>query len=52
VSGAIVTIDGDKRDAEVKFLLGCTRDEAERALACHNRGSQAGILLWREDDSP
>lgn len=47
VSGAIVTIDGGKRDAEVKFLLGCTQAEAELALACHNHGAQAGILLRR-----
>jgi inorganic pyrophosphatase len=47
VSGAIVTLDGNKRDAEVKFLLGCTRAEAELALACHNQGAQAGMLMWR-----
>ena len=47
VTGAIVTIDALKRDTEVKLLIGCTRDEAEQALAYHNQGRQAGVLLWR-----
>jgi inorganic pyrophosphatase len=47
VTGAIMTIDALKRDAEVKLLIGCTREEAEHALAWHNQGRQAGVLLWR-----
>jgi inorganic pyrophosphatase len=47
VTGAIVTIDALKRDAEVKLLIGCTREEVDQALACHNQGQQAGGLLWR-----
>lgn len=47
VTGAITTIDALKGDAEIKLLLGCTWDEAQRALAVHNAGSQAAILLWR-----
>ena len=47
VTGVIVTIDVLKRDAEVKLLISCTRSEAEQALACHNQGGQAGLLLWR-----
>jgi inorganic pyrophosphatase len=47
VTGAIMTIDALKRDAEVKLLISCTRDEAEHALAWHNQGRQAGVLLWR-----
>jgi inorganic pyrophosphatase len=49
--GAIVTIDSGKRDAEIKLLLGCSRTEAELAMACHNRGSQTAILLWRGEES-
>ena len=51
VTGAIVTVDALKRDAEVKLLIGCTSDEAGRALACHNYGTQAGHLLWRRDEN-
>jgi inorganic pyrophosphatase len=47
VTGAIVTIDALKRDAEVKLLISCTPEEAEHALAWHNQGRQAGVLLWR-----
>jgi inorganic pyrophosphatase len=33
VTGAIVTVDALKRDAEVKLLISCTCEEAEQALA-------------------
>ncbi len=49
VTGIIATVDLDKRDAEFKLLLGCTAEEAQIALAIHNRGSQAGILIERRD---
>ena len=49
VTGIITTVDLDKRDAEFKLLLGCTAEEAQIALAIHNRGSQAGILVERRD---
>ena len=49
VTGIIVTVDLDKRDAEFKLLLNCTRKEAQTALAAHNRGMQAGILVERSD---
>ena len=56
VTGIIATLDLDKRDAELKLLLGCTTEEAQIALAVHNQGSQAGILIERErageKDSP
>ncbi len=47
VTGAIMTIDALKRDAEVKLLISCTREEAEHALAWQNQGRQAAVLLWR-----
>ena len=47
VTGVIVTVDALKRDAEVKLLISCTREEAEHALGWHNQGRQAGVLLWR-----
>jgi inorganic pyrophosphatase len=49
VTGIIVTVDLDKRDAEFKLLLGCTAEEAQIALDMHNRGSQAGKLVERRD---
>jgi inorganic pyrophosphatase len=47
VTGIICTVDLHKRDAELKLLLGCTPQESARALAMHNNGSQAGILVQR-----
>lgn len=47
VTGVITTVDLNKRDAEVKILVGCTSAEAEAALATHNTFSQAGLLCLR-----
>jgi inorganic pyrophosphatase len=48
--GAVVCcVDGKKREVEVKFLLGCTRDEAETVLRFHNDGAQAATLFWRTE---
>ncbi|GAB4571759.1 MAG: hypothetical protein Kow0077_09320 [Anaerolineae bacterium] len=47
VVGVICTVDATQRDAEIKVLVGCTPQEAERALAWHNRGGQGGLLVWR-----
>jgi len=51
VTGIIVTVDLHKPDAEFKLLLGCTAEEAKIALGVHNRGSQAGILVERDESS-
>ena len=48
VTGAIVTIDLLKGDAEIKLLVGCTEIEAAEALAMHNHRAQAGLLLRRD----
>jgi inorganic pyrophosphatase len=45
VTGVICTVDLLKADAELKLLLGCTPDEMAAALAAHNSGAQAGLLL-------
>jgi inorganic pyrophosphatase len=47
VSAVICTVDLDKRDAEIKILLGCTSEEARGILAEHNTGSQSAILVVR-----
>jgi inorganic pyrophosphatase len=49
VTAVVCTVDADKRDAEVKILLGCTPQEACAILAVHNRGSQAGLLVERPE---
>jgi inorganic pyrophosphatase len=47
VTGIIATVDLLKRDVEIKVLLGCTAEEARLALAMHQTGSQAAVLLRR-----
>lgn len=47
VTGAIATVDLLKRETELKLLVGCTREEAKAALAAHNFGRQAGVLVLR-----
>lgn len=46
-TGAVMTVDTVKADSEVKWLLGCTRDEMMAALATHQPQSQAAILVER-----
>ena len=50
VTGAIVTVDLLRRDAEVKLLVGCTDEEAELALTAHQSGAQAGLLVTRPSE--
>lgn len=47
VTGAILTVDTMKRDAEIKLLIGCTQAEAELACAAHQSSSSAGALVMR-----
>lgn len=47
VTGAIMTLDVRKQDAEVKLLVSCTPAEAEMACQCHNAFSQGGLLILR-----
>ncbi len=49
VVGVVITLDLRKKDTEVKILLGCTHEEAQRIQETLNRQSQAGILVMRED---
>jgi ADP-ribose pyrophosphatase YjhB (NUDIX family) len=51
VTGAICTVDIEKRDAEVKILLGCTPEEADEVLRIHNDGGQSAALLMRSGES-
>jgi inorganic pyrophosphatase len=52
VTGIICTVDLQKRDSETKILLGCTPEETQQILAIHNAGSQAAILIDRQQLIP
>jgi len=47
VTGVICTVDLLKGDVETKLLVGCTDEEAETAIRCHNVGTQHAILVKR-----
>ena len=49
VTAIICTVDTVKRDSEMKILIGCTPQEAQVALGCHNNNAQAGILVKRPE---
>jgi len=49
VTAILCTVDLDKRDAELKILLGCTLEESRQIAAIHNAGGQAAILVEREE---
>ncbi len=47
VTAVVCTVDGVKRDTELKLLLGCTPEEAETILQTHNGEYQAALLIPR-----
>lgn len=47
VDGALLTVDLDKGDAEVKILYSCTASEMEDVHALLNAGSMGGLLVVR-----
>ena len=47
VTAIVCTVDMVKRDAEMKILIGCTPQEAQVVLGCHDNNSQAGVLVER-----
>jgi inorganic pyrophosphatase len=49
VTGALVTVDAEKGDVEIKVLIGCTPAEMEMISEVHNSGGQAAMLLRREE---
>ncbi|MEH2061680.1 MAG: hypothetical protein V7K50_05300 [Nostoc sp.] len=48
VTAIICSVDLQKRDTEIKILLGCTSEENQAILDIHNIGSQSAILLVRK----
>jgi inorganic pyrophosphatase len=51
VTALLVTVDEQKRDAEIKLLLGCTPEECAALIALHDQsswgGSQSALLIRR-----
>ena len=54
ITGVVCTVDLEKRDTEVKILLGCTRAEQERVLSIHNYGAghQSAVLVRSQIATP
>lgn len=48
ISGVVCTVDTDKRDVELKILLGCTVDDMDEILKIHNQETQSAILFKPE----
>lgn len=49
VTALICSVDLEKRDTEIKILIGCTSEESREILNIHNIGSQSAILLVRDE---
>jgi F420 biosynthesis protein FbiB-like protein len=47
-TSVVMTVDLNKRDAELKILLGCTETEMETILAFHNDQMMRAFLVRRE----
>jgi hypothetical protein len=43
----ILTADAFERNAEIKLLLGCSEEETQIALACHNNDKMRAVLVCR-----
>jgi inorganic pyrophosphatase len=50
ITAVVCTVDMEKRDAELKLLLGCTEAEAQEILGLHNSGPQAALLVMKPGD--
>lgn len=49
VTAIICSVDLQKRDTEIKILLGCISGEHQAILNIHNTGEQSAILLVRTE---
>lgn len=45
--GVVLTVDLEKRDLEVKLLIGCTSEDITQILAFHNAGQQRAWFVPR-----
>lgn len=52
VTALLITVDGQKHDAEIKLLLDCTPEECQALLALHDQsswgGGQSALLIQRD----
>ena len=46
--GIVCTVDIEKRDAELKLLIGCSEDEIETVLRFHNNQFMSAIVVKRD----
>jgi inorganic pyrophosphatase len=51
LSALVLTADHFKRDAEIKLLLGCTREESRIILAFHNNSDSMRAMLVSRPNS-
>lgn len=49
LNAVLCTVDLDKRDSEIKLLLGFTPRQQQEILAFHNRQSQKAVLVPRSN---
>jgi len=47
-TGIVCTVDLNKRDSEIKILLGCTSEEMHQIQNFHTANEQAGTLIERD----
>ena len=47
VTGIVCCVDLEKRDVEMKVLVGCDSAETVQIVTFHNKGSQAATLISR-----
>ena len=50
IDAVIITVDLNKKDSEIKILIGCTEEEKTIIMDFHNRGElMKGILMERQE---
>jgi inorganic pyrophosphatase len=49
LTALVCTVDLEKRDMEMKVLLGCSAEDIATILAFHNQGSQAAFTVLRDE---
>lgn len=50
ITGVICALDLEKRDLELKLLLGCTTEEMVTLLTFHNQGNQIATVIVRDEN--
>jgi inorganic pyrophosphatase len=48
LTAIVCTVDTMKNDSEIKLLFGCTEEDYQTILKCHNGKYMSGILVRRE----